>query len=115
VAEDQAALLEVVGRHLDGDAVAGKGLDAVLLHLAGRVGHDLVPGVELNAVPSIRQDLEDNALELHQFLFRHQVILSELGCHTGSSRRAQCRRRTTAPKGSPNRSAKCHFSSRAEW
>src|ERR1700759_2778796 len=40
VAEDQPAFLEVVRRHLDGDAVARQRFDAVLLHLAGRVVAD---------------------------------------------------------------------------
>src|SRR3954464_8824402 len=37
VAEDDAPLVEIVGAHLDRHAVAFDGLDAVLLHLAGRV------------------------------------------------------------------------------
>src|SRR5689334_3765399 len=71
VAEDQAALFEVVGRHLDGDAVAGQRLDAVLLHLAGGVGDDLVPGVELHAVARVGQDFGDQSLELDQLFFSH--------------------------------------------
>src|SRR5262249_21371624 len=38
VAEVDAPLGQVVGRHLDGDAVAGQDADAVLLHLARGVG-----------------------------------------------------------------------------
>src|SRR5437660_903647 len=38
VTEYQASLAEVVGRHLDGDTVARQRLDAIFLHLAGRIG-----------------------------------------------------------------------------
>src|ERR1700752_579312 len=64
VAEDQAALLEVVGRHLDGDAIAGQRLDAVLLHLAGSVGDDLVACVELHAVARVGKDFGETSIEL---------------------------------------------------
>jgi len=49
-AEDKAALLKIVGRHFDGHTIANQSLDPVLLHLACRVGHGLVAGVELNAM-----------------------------------------------------------------
>src|SRR5262249_56630022 len=47
--EDKAALLKIVGRHFDGHTIANQGLDPVLLHLACRVGHDLLAGIEVNA------------------------------------------------------------------
>jgi hypothetical protein len=75
VAEVDAALLEVVGRHLDSHAVAGQRLDAVLLHPAGRIGHHHVAGVELHAIAGVGQDLGDEAFELQHFLFRHITIL----------------------------------------
>src|SRR5262249_47177201 len=71
VAEDQPALLEVVRRHLDGHAVAGQGLDAVLLHLARGVGDDLVTCIELYAVARIGQNFGDQSFELDQLFFSH--------------------------------------------
>src|ERR1043166_1781382 len=71
VAENQAALLEVVGRHFDGDAIAGQCLDAFFLHLAGGVGDDFVPCIELHAVARVGQDFGDQSLELDQLLFSH--------------------------------------------
>src|SRR6185312_4296057 len=56
VTEDQAALLQIVGRHFDRDPIARQRLDPVLLHLAGGVGNNLVSGVELHAVTRIGQD-----------------------------------------------------------
>src|SRR5262245_15768127 len=69
VAEDQAAFLKIVGRHLDGDAVAGQRLDAVLLHLAGGVGDDFVPCIQLHAVARVGKDFGDQSLELDQLFF----------------------------------------------
>src|SRR6185437_7686761 len=54
-AEGDAALAEVVGRHLDIDAVAGKHADAVLAHLARGVRQHLVIVVELDAEMRVRQ------------------------------------------------------------
>jgi hypothetical protein len=51
--KDQAALLKVVERHLDGHTIANQSLDPVLLHLARRVGHDLAASVELNAIACV--------------------------------------------------------------
>src|SRR6202521_672374 len=67
VAEYQPALFEVVRRHLDGDAVARQCLDAVLLHFAGRVGDDHMPGVELHAIACVGQDLRHQTFEFNQF------------------------------------------------
>src|SRR6516225_2586791 len=75
VAENQPTLFEVVGGHLDRDAVAGQGLDAVLFHLAGGVGHDLVTCIELHAVARIGKDFGDQSFELDQLFFRHSVYL----------------------------------------
>src|ERR1700688_3492717 len=75
VAEDQPALLEVIRRHLDGDAVARERLDAVLLHLAGRIGDDHLSGVELDAIARVRQDFGDETFELDQLFFCHRGSL----------------------------------------
>src|SRR4030088_455833 len=76
VAEDEPALLEVVRRHLDGDAVARERLDAVLFHLAGRIGDDPLPGVELDAIARVRQDFGDKTFELDQLFFCHRGSLA---------------------------------------
>src|SRR5262249_44818469 len=73
--EDQAALVKVVGRHFDGHAIAGQRLNPVLLHLAGRVSHDFVAGVELNAIAGVRQNLDDEAFELDEFFLGHFLFL----------------------------------------
>src|SRR5689334_18648684 len=56
VAENQPALLEIVGRHLDGDTVACQRLDAVLFHLAGGVGDNFVARIELHAIARVGKD-----------------------------------------------------------
>src|SRR5690348_9479263 len=74
VAENQPAFLKVVGRHLDRNPVARQRLDAVLLHLAGGIGHDLVAGVELHAVARVGKDFGDQSFELDQLFFSHGVL-----------------------------------------
>src|SRR6516225_2631274 len=85
--EDKAALLKIVGRHFDGHTITNQSLNPVLLHLAGRVGHDLVPGIEVNAIARIRQNLDHKAFELDEFF---------LG-HFSSLRTASCTRRGAGP------------------
>jgi hypothetical protein len=77
VPEDQATLFEIVGGHLDGDAIAGQRLDPVLFHLAGGIGNDFVPGIELHPIAGVRQDFGDQSFELDQFFFRHMVLQIE--------------------------------------
>jgi hypothetical protein len=47
VAEGDAALTQIVGRHLDGNAIPGKDPDTVLAHLPGGMRQDLVIVVEM--------------------------------------------------------------------
>src|SRR5581483_7984874 len=73
LAEADPSLGEIVGRHLDGDAVAGEDADAVLLHAARAVGERLVPVVEPHLEARVRQLLQHDAAELDQILFRHVI------------------------------------------
>src|SRR5262249_8630452 len=76
----------VVVRHLDGHTIANQSLDPVLLHLARRVGHDLVASVELNAIACVGQDLDHKAFELDEFFLGHFFIPSDCRLHRGESR-----------------------------
>src|SRR5882757_3880911 len=71
VTEDQPALLQIVGRHLDRHPIARQRLDAVLLHLAGRVGDNFMSGIELHAVARVGQDFGHQSFELDQLFFSH--------------------------------------------
>src|SRR3954470_5294441 len=71
VTEDQPPLLQIVGRHLDRHSIACQRLDAVLLHLAGRVGDNFVAGIELHAVARIGKDFGHQSFELDQLFFSH--------------------------------------------
>src|SRR5438309_11967537 len=73
VAEYQPALLEVIGRHLDRHPVACQRLDPVLLHLARRVGHDLVARIQLHPVTRVGEDFGDQSFELDQLFFSHEL------------------------------------------
>ena len=73
--EDDAPLLEIVRRHLHDHPVSGQRLDAVLLHLAGRVGDHLVTIVELHAETGVGQHFGDRAFKFHQFFFCHIQFL----------------------------------------
>ena len=72
VAEGDAALVEVVWRHLDGHPVTGNGADAELLHLACGVGDDLVIVLQLHPEARVWQHLGYDAFELEHFFFRHK-------------------------------------------
>src|SRR6185437_12438378 len=78
-AEGDTALAEVVGRHLDIDAIAGEHADAVLPHLARGMRQDLVIVVELDAEMRVRQQLHHRAGEFDEILFRHLRPLIVLG------------------------------------
>src|SRR5712691_3097178 len=91
VAEDEPALLEIVGRHLDRHAVAGERLDPVLLHLARRVGDDGLPGVELHAKARVGQNLGDQTFELDQFFLGHGFLCSLLRLNVAAARRLASR------------------------
>src|SRR5271163_3884837 len=60
--ERDAPLREVVGGHLDGDAVAGEHSNVRLLHSARGIGQDLVPVVEPDTKATVRKRIEDAAL-----------------------------------------------------
>src|SRR6185312_11223359 len=64
VTEDQATLLQIVGRHFDRDPIACQRLDPVLLHLAGSIGNNLVSGIELHAVARVGEDFGHQSFEL---------------------------------------------------
>src|SRR6266850_6496520 len=71
VTEDQPALLQIVGRHLDRHPIARQRLDAVLLHLAGGVGDNFMSGIELPAVARVGKDFGHQSFELDQLFFSH--------------------------------------------
>ena len=64
VAVDDAALREVVGRHLELDAVAEKNLDPVAAQAAGQVCQDRVPVLEFNGKGRAWVDLADRTKNL---------------------------------------------------
>src|SRR5258706_11815479 len=75
VAEADAAAGDVVGGHLQADAVARDDADAALAHLAARVGEHLGAIGELDAELGIRQHLFDGAFHLDHFFLGHEVII----------------------------------------
>ncbi len=94
VAEVDAALVEVVGRHLHGHLVAGQDADAVFLHPSRGVGDHHVPVVELHAAARVGQHLVDDALELQHLFLGH--ALSSLRPRRCVSVKARRRRRPLA-------------------
>src|SRR3990170_3472491 len=78
--EGNSSAGEVVGRHLDGDGVAGQDADIILPHLAGDVGEDVVflsAGVHLDAEGRVGQRRNDYALYLNGIGFAHAVRSSK--------------------------------------
>src|SRR5665213_2426034 len=74
VTENKAALLKVIWRHLDRHPIARQRLDPVLFHLAGGVGDDLMPGIELHAIACIGEDFGHQSFELDQLFFSHDYL-----------------------------------------
>src|SRR5260370_38156048 len=74
VTEDEPAFFQIIGRHFDRHPIARQRLDPVLFHLAGGVGHDLVPGIGLHAVTRIGEDFSDQSFELDQLFFSHGYL-----------------------------------------
>src|SRR5258707_12707866 len=74
VTEDEPALFKIIGRHLDRHPIARQRLDAVLFHLAGGVGNDLVSGIELHAITCVGGDFGDQSFELDQLFFSHGFL-----------------------------------------
>ena len=63
-----AALGQIVGRHLDQHLVARQHADAVLAHLARGMGDDLVVVLELDAKSRVRQQFDDETRETRAIL-----------------------------------------------
>src|SRR5262245_25318702 len=76
VTETDAATLQIVGRHLDDDAIADARADTELAHLASSVGQNLMIVIELHPEVAVRQDFRDRTIELKQFFLRHPVFSS---------------------------------------
>src|SRR3546814_12236585 len=66
----------VVGRHLDVHAVARENANAVLAHLAGRMGQHFMVVVELHAEHRVGQQLDNGTLEFQQIFLGHLSFLS---------------------------------------
>ena len=64
VAESDAPLRQVVGRHLHPDLVAGKDLDIMHAHLASDVSGDFVAVLEFDAEHCIGERFDDDAVLL---------------------------------------------------
>ncbi len=71
MAEGDAGLAEVVGRHFDVDLVADADADEVLAHFAGDVGEDLMAVGQGDAKHRPRQDLGDLAVQFDWLFFSH--------------------------------------------
>lgn len=69
MAEGDAGLAEIVGGHLDVDAVADADTDEVLAHLAGDVGEDFVAVGQVDTEHGPGQDLRDDARQFNWFFF----------------------------------------------
>ncbi len=76
MAEADAAAIEIVGRHLDDDAIADTGADAELSHLAGGIRQHLVIVVEFHPEIAVRENLGNRTVKFQQFLFRHPIVSS---------------------------------------
>ena len=73
VPECDAPFGQVVRAHLAFHAIARQNLDVVHTHLAGDVGHDGVPILELDTEARVGERFQDGAVLCDRRLFRHTV------------------------------------------
>ncbi len=69
--EDQPCTIEIVGRHLDRDAVTRQGLDTIFFIRPAVPGDDDMPVLELHTELGVGQNLDDHTLEFERFFLRH--------------------------------------------
>ncbi|CAH1658376.1 hypothetical protein CHELA1G11_12916 [Hyphomicrobiales bacterium] len=67
------ALGQIIGRHLNENAIARQDADAVLAHLAGGMRHDLMVVLEFDAKHRIGEQFRHNSRELEELFFRHSI------------------------------------------
>src|SRR3954469_10731389 len=70
---DDPGPVEVVGRDLHADAIAGEDADAESPHLAGHMAEHLVAVVELNPEHGVRERFDDLSLELDLLFLRQEL------------------------------------------
>ncbi|SOY45064.1 hypothetical protein CBM2585_A130541 [Cupriavidus taiwanensis] len=75
VAEVDATLGQVVGRHFQGHAVAGQDADAVLLHLARSVCPDFNAVFQRDTIAVVRQGFRHHAAKFNEFFLSQSVFL----------------------------------------
>src|SRR5271165_2490394 len=66
-----AALGQIIGRHLDQDLVAGEYADSILAHLAGGMRDDLVVVFQFDAKGRVGEQFDYETRKFEQFFFRH--------------------------------------------
>jgi len=80
IAVHDAAFGEVVGRHLEIDAVAGENLDPVAPEAAGDVGQDRLAVLQLDRERRTRKDLLDRAEQLERRFLRRLLGRARARC-----------------------------------
>jgi hypothetical protein len=69
MAKHEPSLFQIVRRNLDGDPIAGKGLDPIFLHSAGGVRDQLMAVIEANPKAGVGQYFENQTFELQKLFF----------------------------------------------
>src|SRR5580693_6856110 len=77
VAEIDAALGQVIGRHFHGNSIAGEDTDTVFLHPTGGIGQSFVPIVELYSEAGVGEQFLYGAFELDQVFFGQTDLLDK--------------------------------------
>src|SRR5262245_4309460 len=95
VAVVDAPTRDVIGRHLEGDSIAGEDADAVLPHLAACVSEDDRAVLQGDAKLRVRQHFLDSAFHLQHLFFGHTAKwarwrpVSRANCETPARRDAR--------------------------
>jgi hypothetical protein len=74
MSEGDASLAEIIGRHLDVDAIADADADEILAHFARNMGQHFVPVGQRDTKHGSRQHLCHNARQFDWFFFSQAIL-----------------------------------------
>lgn len=78
--EGDTTLAEIVRGHFDIDLVTRQNADTVFAHFAGCMGQHFVAIIQRHAKHGVGQDFRNDAFELKQIFFSHQVFSFQSVC-----------------------------------
>lgn len=76
--EGNSAVIDIIGRQLQGDLVASKNADMIFFHLSAGIRHKSMAVIQGNAVSRVWKNFHHYAMHFDQFFFC-QMFLQDVG------------------------------------